>query len=223
MKTKRNVEYISEDFKKPIIESNIFKDAKLKTIINQNKLDPVPRLENIVSTVDLSCRLDLRKIALQARNCEYNPKRFAAVIMRIQEPKTTSLIFASGKMVITGAKTENDSKKASKKFAKTIQKLGFDVQFKDFKVQNVVASADLKCNINLYSFAEMEEQMDYINYDPEIFPGLIFRLVAPKIVFLVFVSGKVVLTGARSREDIEIGFKKALPIFLKFKMEKVPN
>ena len=78
-----------------------------------------------------------------------------AAIMIIQEPKTTALFFESGKMVITGAKTENDSKKASKNFAKTIRKLGFGVQFKNFKVQNVVASADLKSNINLYSFAEM--------------------------------------------------------------------
>ena len=69
----------------------------------------------------------------------------------------------------------------------------------------------------------MEEQRGYINYDPEFFSGLIFRLVAPKIAFLVFVSGKVVLTGARSREEIEIGFKKAILIFIKFKMEKVPN
>ena len=211
----------SEVLKEEIIGSNLCNIAKSKGFIDVSKYDPVPRLENIVSTVDLSCRLDLRKIALQARNCEYNPKRFAAVIMRIQEPKSTALIFSSGKMVITGAKTENDSKKASKKFAKTIQKLGFVVKFKDFKVQNVVASADLRYRLNLYSFADMEEQKDYISYDPEIFPGLILRLVSPKIVFLVFVSGKVVLTGARSKEDILSGFKKALPIFLKFKMENV--
>ena len=68
---------------------------------------------NIVATVNLDCRLDLKTIALHARNAEYNPKRFAAVIMRIREPKTTALIFASGKMVVTGAKSEDDSKLAS--------------------------------------------------------------------------------------------------------------
>lgn len=66
----------------------------------------VPNLQNIVSTVNLACRLDLKLIALQARNAEYNPKHFSAAIMRIREPKTTALIFASGKMVITGAKSE---------------------------------------------------------------------------------------------------------------------
>ena len=68
----------------------------------------VPTLQNIVATVNLDCRLDLKTIALHARNAEYNPKRFAAVIMRIREPKTTALIFASGKMVVTGAKSEQD-------------------------------------------------------------------------------------------------------------------
>eukprot|EP01018_Ginkgo_biloba_P009670 Gb_38217 [translate_table: standard] len=75
----------------------------------------VPTLQNIVSTVNLDCKLDLKTIALQARNAEYNPKRFAAVIMRIREPKTTALIFASGKMVCTGAKSEQQSKLAARK------------------------------------------------------------------------------------------------------------
>lgn len=82
---------------------------------------------NIVSTVNLGCRLDLKKIALHARNAEYNPKRFAAVIMRIREPRTTALIFSSGKMVCTGAKSEEDSRLAARKYARIIQKLGFPV------------------------------------------------------------------------------------------------
>jgi hypothetical protein len=86
-------------------------------------------LQNIVATVNLDCRLDLKTIALHARNAEYNPKRFAAVIMRIREPKTTALIFASGKMVVTGAKSEDDSKLASRKYARIIQKLGFNAKF----------------------------------------------------------------------------------------------
>jgi TATA-box binding protein (TBP) (component of TFIID and TFIIIB) len=82
---------------------------------------------NIVSTVNLGCKLDLKKIALQARNAEYNPKRFAAVIMRIREPRTTALIFSSGKMVCTGAKSEDDSRLAARKYARIVQKLGFVV------------------------------------------------------------------------------------------------
>jgi len=84
---------------------------------------------NIVSTVNLGCKLDLKKIALHARNAEYNPKRFAAVIMRIREPRTTALIFSSGKMVCTGAKSEEDSRLAARKYARIIQKLGFPVSW----------------------------------------------------------------------------------------------
>jgi transcription initiation factor TFIID TATA-box-binding protein len=82
---------------------------------------------NIVSTISVGCKLDLKKIALQARNAEYNPKRFAALIMRIRAPRTTALIFSSGKMVCTGAKSEDESKLAARKYARIIQKLGFAV------------------------------------------------------------------------------------------------
>lgn len=75
--------------------------------------------------------MDLKKIALHARNAEYNPKRFAAVIMRIREPRTTALIFSSGKMVCTGAKSEEDSRLAARKYARIIQKLGFTVSIKN--------------------------------------------------------------------------------------------
>jgi len=89
-----------------------------------------PILQNLVSTVNLDTKLDLKQIALKARNAEYNPRRFAAVIMRIREPKTTALIFGSGKVVCTGAKSEDLAKLASRKYARIIQKLGFPVKFK---------------------------------------------------------------------------------------------
>jgi len=62
---------------------------------------------------------------MHARNAEFNPKRFAAVIMRIREPRTTALIFGSGKLVCTGAKSEEDSRLAVRKYARIVQKLGF--------------------------------------------------------------------------------------------------
>lgn len=78
--------------------------------------------------------MDLKTIALHARNAEYNPKRFAAVIMRIREPRTTALIFSSGKMVVTGAKSEDLSRLAARKYARIVQKLGFNAKFTEFKV-----------------------------------------------------------------------------------------
>ncbi|KAL6931243.1 probable TATA-box-binding protein [Hanseniaspora guilliermondii] len=175
----------------------------------------VPTLQNIVATVNLDCKLDLKTIALHARNAEYNPKRFAAVIMRIREPKTTALIFASGKMVVTGAKSEQDSKLASRKYARIIQKIGFDSKFKDFKIQNIVASCDVKFPIRLEGLAFAHGA--FSSYEPELFPGLIYRMVKPKIVLLIFVSGKVVLTGAKKREEIYQSFENIYPVLSEFR------
>ncbi|GFQ07250.1 tata-binding protein 2 [Phtheirospermum japonicum] len=178
---------------------------------------------NIVSTVNLDCKLDLKAIALQARNAEYNPKiltfrwvqRFAAVIMRIREPKTTALIFASGKMVCTGAKSEDQSRLAARKYARIIQKLGFPAKFKDFKIQNIVGSCDVKFPIRLEGLAYAHGA--FSSYEPELFPGLIYRMKQPKIVLLIFVSGKIVLTGAKVRDETYTAFENIYPVLTEFR------
>lgn len=175
----------------------------------------VPQLQNIVSTVNLCCALDLRKMALQARNAEYNPRRFAAVIMRIREPRTTALLFRSGKVVCTGARSELQSRIAARKFARIAQKLGYDAKFTDFKIQNIVASCDVGFSIKLESLALNHSQFSC--YEPELFPGLVYRMVQPCILLLVFVSGKVVLTGAKVREDIYKAFNNIYPILKKYR------
>ncbi|XP_061398393.1 uncharacterized protein LOC133334113 [Musca vetustissima] len=189
------------------------------TPMTPGSADPgiVPQLQNIVSTVNLYCKLDLKKIALHARNAEYNPKRFAAVIMRIREPRTTALIFSSGKMVCTGAKSEDDSRLAARKYARIIQKLGFPAKFLDFKIQNMVGSCDVKFPIRLEGL--VLTHCNFSSYEPELFPGLIYRMVRPRIVLLIFVSGKVVLTGAKVRSEIYEAFEKIFPILKKFKKQ----
>eukprot|EP01134_Creolimax_fragrantissima_P005116 CFRG5116T1 len=183
--------------------------------LNQHPSGIIPELQNIVSTVNLGVKLDLKNIALHARNAEYNPKRFAAVIMRIREPKTTSLIFASGKMVCTGAKSEEMSKLAARKYARIIQKLGFKARFTEFKIQNIVGSCDVKFPIRLEGLAFTHG--NFASYEPELFPGLIYRMMEPKIVLLIFVSGKVVLTGAKEREQIYEAFENIYPVLTEFR------
>lgn len=183
-------------------------------IVSEISEDIKPILQNIVSTANLKCSLDLRTIALHAKNAEYNPKRFAAVIMRIKEPKTTALIFASGKMVCTGARSEEDSRKAARQYAKIIQKLGYKVVFSEFKIQNIVGSCDVKFQISLEGLSTSNK---YCSYEPEIFPGLIFKMYKPKIVLLIFVSGKIVLTGAKERKEIFEAFQVIYPLLYKFK------
>uniref|UniRef100_A0A0N4ZUS4 TATA-box-binding protein n=1 Tax=Parastrongyloides trichosuri TaxID=131310 RepID=A0A0N4ZUS4_PARTI len=176
---------------------------------------PLPTLQNIVSTVNLGVSLDLKKVAQSARNAEYNPKRFAAVIMRIREPRTTALIFSSGKMVCTGAKSEDSSRLAARKYARIIQKLGFNAKFTEFKVQNMVGSCDVKFPIRLEGLCVAHAQ--FSTYEPELFPGLIYRMVKPRVVLLIFVSGKVVITGAKFKKDIDEAFKQIYPLLKNFK------
>ncbi|CEF99786.1 Beta2-adaptin/TBP, C-terminal domain [Ostreococcus tauri] len=181
----------------------------------------VPVLQNIVATVNLDCKLDLKTIAFHARNVEYNPKRFAAAIMRIRNPKTTALIFSSGKMVCTGAKTEALAREAARKYAKVIIKLGFPAQFKDFKIQNMVGSCDVQFPIRLEGLAWQHGH--FAQYEPELFPGLIYRMQMPKIVLLIFVSGKIVLTGGKRREDIYQAFENIYPVLTEFKKLAQPE
>jgi transcription initiation factor TFIID TATA-box-binding protein len=178
-----------------------------------------PTLQNIVATCNLACDLDLKTIAMYARNAEYNPKRFAAVIMRIRDPKTTALIFRSGKMVVTGAKSEADARTAARKYARIIQKLEFPARFADFKIQNMVGSCDVKFPIRLEGLAYKHSH--YSSYEPELFPGLIYRMVQPKIVLLIFVSGKVVLTGGKLRKEIYAAFEQIYPVLQEFRKSTV--
>ncbi|XP_069845841.1 TATA box-binding protein-like 2 [Dipodomys merriami] len=206
------------DWAQPSVEKQNSDDASLlASIAPMAPMNPVsersgivPQLQNIVSTVNLACKLDLKKIALHAKNAEYNPKRFAAVIMRIREPRTTALVFSSGKMVCTGAKSEEQSRLAARKYARVVQKLGFPARFLDFKIQNMVGSCDVRFPIRLEGLVLTHRQ--FSSYEPELFPGLIYRMVKPRIVLLIFVSGKVVLTGAKERSEIYEAFENIYPI-----------
>jgi transcription initiation factor TFIID TATA-box-binding protein len=165
------------------------------------------RIQNMSSTANLGVRLDLKKIALKCRNTEFNPRRFGAVIMRLREPRATALIFHSGKMCVTGVKSTHNATLASQKFAYIIERVGFKCnEFMDFKVQNIVGTADVGFPIRLEGLVYAHSA--FASYEPELFPGLIYRLVSPRVVFLIFVSGKVVITGAKKESDLLVEFKK---------------
>ena len=132
------------------------------------------QIQNIVSTINLDCKLDLKIIAMQAR--------------------TTALLFNSGKMVCTGAKDEGESRIAARKFARIIQKLGFSVKSTNFKIQNMVGSCNLHFKIALKNL--FNENILSAHYELELFPGLLYHIKKPKIIVLVFSSGKIVITGA---------------------------
>ncbi|GKZ00622.1 hypothetical protein MPSEU_001014300 [Mayamaea pseudoterrestris] len=179
------------------------------------------RIQNMSSTANLGVPLDLKKIALKCRNTEFNPRRFGAVIMRLREPRATALIFRSGKMVISGSKSTHNATLAAKKFALIVERVGFQPKESiDFMVQNVVATCDLKFAIRLEGLVYAHSA--FCSYEPELFPGLIYRLVSPRVVFLIFVSGKIVLTGAKKESELSTALTKLYPVLLEFKKTTSP-
>jgi len=176
-----------------------------------------PIIQNIISTVNLGCILDLKKISQIGYNVEYKPERFNALIMRIKSPKTTTLVFSSGKIVCTGAKTEKESYRASTRFARIIQKFGFAVKFLNFKIQNFVASVNLNFKINITLLSQFH--FDFCNFEPELFPGLIYRMKNPSVLFAIFNSGKINITGANKHSEIFEGFEKLFSSLKNFKFD----
>ncbi|XP_055594817.1 TBP-related factor [Uranotaenia lowii] len=172
-------------------------------------------VKNCVATVSLGCELDLASINFRTRNTEYNPARFHGVVMRIREPRCTALVFRTGKIVCTGARNEADANLAARKFARIIQKLGYPVRFLEFKIQNLVAVVDLRFPVRLENLNQVHGQ--FSSYEPEIFPGLIYRMIKPRVVLLIFVNGKIVFTGAKSAEEVTESLENIYPILQSFR------
>ncbi|ETI36080.1 hypothetical protein, variant [Phytophthora nicotianae] len=186
----------------------------------EERLNLEVKIMNVVGTVDLKTPLDLKTIALHARNAEYNPKRFSAVIMRLRDPKTTALIFGSGKIVITGGTSEDSCRLAARKFTRVIQKLNFPAKFTEFKVRNVMGTCDIRFPIRLEGL--LNDHARFSSYEPELFPGLIYKLVEPKLTLLIFVSGKIVLCGARDSNHLHQAIDKMYPVLLQYRKMTAP-
>ncbi|MGC8601185.1 MAG: TATA-box-binding protein [Thermoprotei archaeon] len=158
------------------------------------------RIENVVASVSLRETIDLYQIARAIPGVDYDPKRFPGLLFRLSKPKTATLIFSSGKMVCTGAKSSAGVYEAVDEIVKTLREKGIEIKGKpEVYIQNVVASANLMSEVNL---EKAGLQLENVLYEPEQFSGLIYRMNDPKVVLLIFGSGKMVCTGARSEEDV---------------------
>jgi transcription initiation factor TFIID TATA-box-binding protein len=174
-----------------------------------------PVLHNVVASFVVGCTLNLDEIASKARNVEYNPKRSNALVMRIRNPKTTALCFKSGKLLVMGAKSEANCRQAGRKFARIMQKLGYPARFIEFKVLNLVATAKTNFPIRLETL--LLAHQTFAHYEPEIFPGLIYRIANPKVVLIIFASGHIVFTGAKEYTTITSAFRCILPVLQQHK------
>jgi transcription initiation factor TFIID TATA-box-binding protein len=151
----------------------------------------------------LGSELDLPTLAIALDGSEYEPEQFPGLIYRLKDPKTATLLFRSGKIVCTGAKSLDQVKLAIDKVTTQLKKAGIKLTIEPkIEVQNIVASSDLCQKINLNAIA-ITLGLERVEYEPEQFPGLVYRLDSPKVVLLLFGSGKLVCTGARKPSDVE--------------------
>lgn len=167
---------------------------------------PDVTIQNIVASVTLDHKIDLISILKSFRNVEYKPKRFPSLVFRLKRPKTTTLIFGSGKMICTGAKSEKQARSAIKKIVGLLKEGGIILLSRPkIEVVNVVATINLGERIDL----EIADSiLENVMYEPEQFPGLIYRMEKPKIVLLLFASGSIVCTGARREKQVYKAMEK---------------
>ncbi len=155
---------------------------------------------NVVASASLDQHLDINSILRISPSAGYRPERFPGLVYRLKRPKTATLIFSSGQMICTGARSEKQAKRAILRIIKELKERGLmSIEKPEVKIVNIVASIDLGGRVDLEDSAETLER---IIYEPEQFPGLIYRMEDPKVVMLLFSSGKSVCTGARKEEDV---------------------
>jgi len=161
------------------------------------------RIENVVASTSLGSQFDLRAIAGKLDGAEYAPDEFPGLIYRLKKPKTAILLFHSGKVVCTGGKSQTEVEEAIRIISGLVRRTGQKViRRPEIEIQNIVSTADLEGEINLNSIA-LTLGLDRVEYEPEQFPGLVYRLAEPRVVVLLFGSGKLVCTGARRPADAQ--------------------
>jgi transcription initiation factor TFIID TATA-box-binding protein len=167
---------------------------------NMPQTKPIVSIENVVASASVDQKMDLNEIVRNFPDVEYHPDQFPGLVFRLKVPKTATLIFTSGKMVCTGAKSEEMSRKAVKTVVQKLRKGGIKVKKEaTVTIQNIVASINLGGKIHLEQAART---LPRSMYEPEQFPGLIHRMLDPKTVILLFASGKLVCTGAKKESDV---------------------
>jgi transcription initiation factor TFIID TATA-box-binding protein len=166
------------------------------------------KIQNIVASTTFADKLDLDVIAQSLEEAEYEPEQFPGLVHRLNEPKTATLLFRSGKANCTGAKNIEDVRKTVDIIAEKLEKIGVKVyKNPEIVIQNIVATSDLEGELNLSEVA-LALGLENVEYEPEQFPGLVYRIKEPKVAMLLFGSGKIVCAGARKTEDVVLAVDK---------------
>lgn len=161
------------------------------------------KIENVVANARIANNLDLEYIESRLEEAMFTKKKFPGLVYRTREPRSAFLIFRSGKVVCTGSKTKEGVREVIDKLAADLRGIGIEVEeHPDFKVQNIVASANLGRELNLGAIV-VGLELEGMEYEPEVFPGLVYRIDEPRSAILIFSSGRLVITGGKTLEDCE--------------------
>ena len=163
-------------------------------------------VQNIVATTSLEKEVSLTKLARTQPNTEYNPDTFPGLVLRIKEPKSAVLVFSSGNLVCTGTKSIAQVKKVVEQVIKQLKKVGVNVTITPkINVQNIVASGSIDLDLNLNT---LSLELENTEYEPEQFPGLVYKLENPTATFLLFSNGKLVCTGTKNKAQLDDSMKQ---------------
>ncbi len=166
------------------------------------------KIQNIVATASLGTKVPLVKLVRSQANTEYNPEQFPGLVLRIKQPKSAVLVFSSGNLVCTGTKSTAQVKQVILQVIKQLRKIGVKVSgMPKISVQNIVASGSINLQLNLNELALKFENTEY---EPEQFPGLVYKLDEPNATFLLFSNGKLVCTGTKNKPQLEDAMKKLI-------------
>ena len=174
---------------------------------------------NLVASGNLNATLDLYNLAITTPNIEYEPEQFPGAILKLKEPKVSMLLFKNGKIICSGASSEAQISLAILKASKLIHEIQKVVKIQknaEYKVVNLVATANLNTTLDLFNTAL---KLDNVEYEPEQFPGAIMRLADPKLTLLLFKNGKLICAGAKTETDLKKGLKKASAMIKESKEE----
>ena len=165
---------------------------------------------NIVVSSSLEHDIPLEKMATALSNTEYNPEQFPGLVLRIKQPKSAVLVFSSGNLVCTGTKSIAQVKQVIEQVIKTLKKINVKITDKPkITVQNIVASGNINIALNLnYLALELENT----EYEPEQFPGLVYKLEEPNATFLLFSNGKLVCTGTKNNQQLEDSMEQLIKV-----------
>ncbi|XP_055684357.1 uncharacterized protein LOC129790710 isoform X2 [Lutzomyia longipalpis] len=176
-------------------------------------------INNVVCSFSVRCHLNLREIALNGFNVEFRREN-GMVTMKLRRPYTTASIWSSGKITCTGATSEDQAKIAARRYARCLQKLGFNVRFRNFRVVNVLGTCSMPWGIKIVNFSEKYRKE--ASYEPELHPGVTYKLKSPKATLKIFSTGSITVTAA-SVAFVQAAIEHIFPLVYEFRKPRAPT